>query len=117
MYCARKASTRVTPPYLLIRTRNNRAADEREEITMNGKKAFVALALTAALSILGAASAAAGSDRDRGHERGGYVLPCSLAGVNPAYHPEIFGNAGTAYAYGFIQSRDGAWQVRPDCRR
>jgi hypothetical protein len=84
---------------------------------MNGKKAFAALALTTALSILGAASAAAGSDRDRGNRELGHVVPCSLVGVNPAYHPEIFGNAGAAYAYGFVQSRDGAWQVRPDCRR
>jgi hypothetical protein len=85
---------------------------------MNGKSAFVALALTTALSILGAASAAAnGSEnRDFGRERG-YVLPCNLAGVNPAYHPDIFGNAGSAYAYGFVRSRDGAWQVRPDCHR
>jgi hypothetical protein len=30
---------------------------------------------------------------------------------------EIFGNAGAAYAYGFVRSRDGAWQVRPNCRR
>jgi hypothetical protein len=83
---------------------------------MNGKKAFVALAVTAALGILGAAPATASDhDRDRGRERG-YVLPCSLAGVNPVYHPEIFGNAATAYAYGFVRSRDG-WQVRPNCHR
>jgi hypothetical protein len=85
---------------------------------MNGKKAFVALALTAiALSIVGAAPAAAGTDRERGNREPGSVVPCSLAGVNPAYHPEVFGNAGTAYAYGFVRSRDGTWQVRPDCRR
>jgi hypothetical protein len=36
---------------------------------MNGKNAFVALALTGiALSILGAAPAAAGTDRDRGQD-------------------------------------------------
>jgi hypothetical protein len=84
---------------------------------MNGKKAFVAFALTTALGILGAASAAVGSDRsDRGRDRG-YVLRCSLVGVNPVFHPDIFGNAGTAYAYGFVRSRDGAWQVRPNCHR
>ena len=54
---------------------------------MSGNKHLGALALTAALSILGAASAAAGKERDRGGERGA-VLPCSLDGVNPAYHPE-----------------------------
>ena len=83
---------------------------------MIGNKAFVALAVTTTLGILGTASATAGSDRDRGRERG-YVVPCSLVGVNPVYHPEIFGNAATAYAYGFVRSRDGAWQVRPNCHR
>lgn len=82
---------------------------------MSGKRAFVMLAITAALGVLGAASAA-GSDRDHGRDRGGYVVPGSLVGVNPAYHPEIFGNAATAYAYGFVQSRDGTWQVRTDWR-
>jgi hypothetical protein len=83
---------------------------------MIGSNAFVALAVAAAVSILGAASAAAG-DRDRGNRERGYVVPCSLDGVNPAYHPEIFGNAATAYAFGFVRSRGGAWQVRPSCHR
>jgi hypothetical protein len=85
---------------------------------MNGKKAFAALAVTTALGILGTASAVAGKDdmNERG-ERGGSVVPCSLVGVNPVHHPDIFGNAATAYAYGFVRSRDGAWQVRPDCHR
>jgi len=83
---------------------------------MTGKIAFVAFAVATALGILGAASAAASDRGDRGRERG-YVVPCSLAGVNPVYHPEIFGNAATAYAYGFVRSRDGAWQVGPNCRR
>jgi hypothetical protein len=86
---------------------------------MSGRWAFVALAVTTALSILGAASAAAaGSDRDRGRDRYGSVRPCSLDGVNPAYHPYIFGNPAAAYAvYGFVRSRDGAWQVEPNCHR
>jgi hypothetical protein len=84
---------------------------------MCGKKAFVALAVTTALGILSAAPAAANDNSsDRGRERG-YVVPCSLSGVNPVYHPEIFGNAAVAREYGFIQSRDGTWQVGPNCRR
>jgi hypothetical protein len=68
------------------------------------------VALAAAL-ILGTASAAlAGSDRDT--EDGGFVMPGSLVGVNPVYHPDIFGNAATAKAYGFIQSADHTWHVR-----
>ena len=83
---------------------------------MSGKNAFVALSVITALGVLGAASAAAGEMRDRGDERGA-VLPCSLDGVNPAYHPEIFGNRAVAQSYGFIQSQDGTWHVAPNCRR
>jgi hypothetical protein len=83
---------------------------------MNGKKVFVALAVTAALGILGTASAAAGSDRDRGREP--YVVPCSLDGVNPVYHPRIFGNPAFAKAYyGFVQGRDHTWHVMPNCMK
>ena len=82
---------------------------------MIGERAFIALA-AAALVVLGAASAAAYYDaRDR--VRGGFVKPCSLDGVNPAYHPEIFGNPAAARSYGFIQSRDGTWHVAPGCRQ
>ena len=81
---------------------------------MSGRTAFVALAVTTALSVLGTASAAMA----KGHSNpGGNVRPCSLDGVNPAYHPQIFGNAATAREFGFMQSRDGTWQVRPNCRR
>lgn len=77
-----------------------------------------ALALSAAITALGAigtASALANQHNDRGYERGG-VTPCSLDGVNPAVHPEIFGNAATAASYGFVRV-GGTWRVRPDCRR
>jgi hypothetical protein len=83
---------------------------------MSGRMAFVALAMTA-LGILGAVSAAiAGSDRDRGRES--CVVPCSLDGVNPVYHPRIFGNPAFAKAYyGFVQRRDHTWHVMPNCRK
>jgi hypothetical protein len=86
---------------------------------MSGKKALVALAVTIALGVLGAAPAAGNEDRpDRGDDRGGAVTPCNLTGVNPAHHPEIFGNpAVAAREYGFIKSRDGAWHVEPNCHR
>ena len=77
--------------------------------------AFIALAITA-LSILGAASAAAGSDR--GHGRESCVVPCSLDGVNPVYHPRIFGNPAFAKTYyGFVQGRDHTWRVIPNCTK
>ena len=47
----------------------------------------------------------------------GAVERCSLSGVNPAYHPEVFGNPAVAKSYGFVQSNDGSWHVAPGCRR
>jgi len=83
---------------------------------MSAKKAFVALAVTTALGILGAASAAAGSDRDYG--RDSCVLPCNLDGVNPVYHPRIFGNPAFAKSYyGFVQGRDHTWHVIANCMK
>jgi hypothetical protein len=80
------------------------------------KKAFIVLAVTIALSFVRTAPAAAGSDRDRG--RLPRVVPCSLYGVNPVYHPSIFGNPAFAKArYGFVQGRDGTWHVEPNCRK
>jgi hypothetical protein len=84
---------------------------------MNGKKAFIALTVTTT-GVLGNTFAAAGKDDiDNRGERGGSVTRCSLDGVNPAFHPEVFGNPAVASSYGFFRSRGGAWQVRPDCRR
>jgi hypothetical protein len=42
------------------------------------------------------------------------VMPGSLDGVNPAYHPGIFGNPAVARSYGFVKSRNGTWHVQPD---
>jgi hypothetical protein len=85
---------------------------------MTGKKAFVALAVITGLCVLGTASAVANDMGDSGHgEGGGSVTPCSLAGINPAHHPEIFGNPAVARSYGFVRSRDGTWQVAPNCHR
>jgi hypothetical protein len=67
------------------------------------------IALATAL-ILGTASAALAGDSSS-EPGGGYVVPGSMGGVNPAYHPGIFGNSNTAKAYGFVKSPDGTWQV------
>jgi hypothetical protein len=74
------------------------------------------IALAAALIVGTASAALAGSDRydATGY---GYVLPGSLDGVNPVYHPRIFGNPAVARSYGFVQSRDGNWHVRSDWHR
>ena len=78
----------------------------------------VAVALAAAAAVLGVlgTSSAAWSYFDGRTFRGGFVKPCSLDGVNPAFHPDIFGNPGLARAvYGFVRGRDGNWYVEPNC--
>jgi hypothetical protein len=84
---------------------------------MSGRKTLVALTVTTAAVALGAASAAA-NDHDRGEsrDRGGFVQPCSLDGVNPLHHPEIFGNPAIALSYGFVLGPDRIWRVRANCR-
>lgn len=81
---------------------------------MAEKKIIIAIA-AAALSILG--TTAAWSNFDGRHNKGGFVPRCSLDGVNPAVHPDIFGDAAVAREYGFIQSRDGSWHVKDNCVR
>jgi hypothetical protein len=85
----------------------------KEETAMNGKRALIVLAVATAQGFLGAAPAAA-NDMDSGHggEVGGSVVPCSLAGINPAHHPEIFGNPAVAASYGFVRAPDGIWHVQ-----
>jgi hypothetical protein len=78
---------------------------------------FTALAVTAVLGVLGASAVAKDDDSDRRGERCGAVQPCSLDGVNPVYHPEIFGNAAAARSFGFEQAKDGTWHVIPGCHR
>jgi hypothetical protein len=83
---------------------------------MSAKKALLALAVTTAMVALGAASAAASDHERSDRERGGSVRPCSLAGVNPGHHPEIFANAAAAESFGFVLGPDRVWRVRANCR-
>jgi hypothetical protein len=92
------------------------SANERE-VTMIGYKTFSMFLLAAALGALAVTSAVASDRSSNRSDRGGFVIPGSLAGVNPAYHPDIFGNPTVAAEYGFVQSRDGVWRVRSDWRR
>ena len=68
------------------------------------------IAVTAAL-ILGTASAALAGQDDR-NDKGGFVHPPSMDGVNPVYHPGWFPNYARAdraadEAYGFAPSATG----------
>lgn len=80
-------------------------------------KTVAATALAAILAVLVATSPA--WPRGRGfddYHKGGFVKACSLDGVNPAYHPDIFGDPVFARArYGFVMARDGSWHVIPGC--
>jgi hypothetical protein len=75
----------------------------------------IKIALATAL-IIGTASAALANDSGE-NNMGGSVMPGSLDGVNPVYHPGIFGNPAVARSYGFEKSRDGTWHVRSDWHR
>jgi hypothetical protein len=54
------------------------------------------IALSVAI-VLGAASMALANDQSE--ERGGYVIAGSTDGVNPVFHPDLFGKGGSAYGY------------------
>jgi hypothetical protein len=73
--------------------------------------------VAAALTVVATTSASWAFFNDGRHNRGGFVERCSLVGVNPAYHPAIFGNPAVAASYGFYAGPDGNWHVRPDCMR
>jgi hypothetical protein len=102
----------------IVAAQRARPADrQEEEQPMNRKKkTFVAIAMTAVLLSASSAAWAAMEEGDKSNQ-GGSVNPCSLDGVNPAHHPEIFGNPAVAASYGFVRSPNGTWQVRPGCRR
>ncbi len=70
------------------------------------------IAFATALSLTGAPAGA-----QQGGYQGGDVVPCSLAGVNPADHPAIFNNPDVAKnQYGFVRGQDGNWTVMSDCQ-
>jgi hypothetical protein len=52
------------------------------------------LAFAAVLVLSAGSLAQAGNDNDGGNETGGYVLPGSMDGVNPVYHPRWFPQYG-----------------------
>jgi hypothetical protein len=62
---------------------------------MIGKRTLIAISAAMALGVLGASAAQA---NDSGEDRGGFVVPGSMVGVNPVYHPDLFGGAGYASA-------------------
>ena len=75
------------PMFKSVRTRN-----QKRRGTMNKIKASVVLALGIGSSLAAATSPTSAGWTDPRYNRGGFVKPCSLDGVNPVYHPYIFGD-------------------------
>ena len=72
---------------------------------MRGNKTLIALSAAAALGAFGISSAALANDSGENNQ-GGYVVPGSMSGVNPVYHPRWFGPAArNAYGYAPIERR------------
>jgi cobalamin biosynthesis protein CbiD len=80
-------------------------------------KSMIALPVAIILSVLGLASAALARmpPSDNEDQTRGFVIWCSLDGVNPVYHPSIFGNPAVARSYGFVQWPDHTWHVQSNC--
>ncbi|HEY6254595.1 MAG TPA: hypothetical protein VIY51_02270 [Xanthobacteraceae bacterium] len=67
---------------------------------MSSKKSLIALSAALVLGALGAASTAQAGGNS-GEYSGGFVMPGSVDGVNPAYHPGWFPNyTNGSKAYG-----------------
>jgi hypothetical protein len=83
-----------------------------QEISMTamvGKQTLIALSAALVLGVAGA-SVAQASDNNSGDYKGGFVMPGSMDGVNPALHPGWFGpharQVTTGYgAYGFADQK------------
>jgi hypothetical protein len=71
-----------------------------------------AVTLATVLSLTAAPVWAQGSESPQSNSG---VIPCSLSGVNPADHSDVFGNPEVARQYGFVRGPDGNWQVIPNC--
>ena len=82
-------------------------------MTINRIRAFVLLAGVVALGALSTASTSwAQHVQKKGFQGGtGSLRHCSLTGVNPVHHPDVFGDPAVAKSYGFVQSADGNWHV------
>jgi hypothetical protein len=68
---------------------------------MSNTGMLFALSAAVAIGVLIGGSAAQAGSKDDADCCGGSLVPGSLVGVNPVYHPDIFGNPSAARAYGF----------------
>jgi hypothetical protein len=86
-------------------------------VTRSTIKAIAFPGVVAALAVLGTASPSMAQYGSGSYAPSstGAVHRCNLSGVNPAAHPEVFGNPTIAAAYGFVQT-NGSWSVAPGCK-
>jgi hypothetical protein len=61
--------------------------------------------IIAAVLVLGLASAAQAGGRDDADSSGGYAVTPNGSGVNPALHPEFFGQTENAYGYAAVRQQ------------
>jgi hypothetical protein len=109
--------TKLTPATISCPRLGAGEKSSAEEVAMKWK-AFLAIAAVTPLGVLSNSSAAQAAWCDYYYCKRGFVIPCSLDGVNPAYHPSIFGNPAIAWRdYGFVRSPDGGWHVERSCVR
>lgn len=71
------------------------------------------IALATALVLSSVATALANEQTE---ERGGFVIPGTMDGVNPVYHPDIFGSANAQTAKQPLQQDRSEWG-KPSYRR
>jgi hypothetical protein len=64
------------------------------------------IALATALVLSSVATTLANEQTE---ERGGFVIPGSMDGVNPVYHPDIFGNANAQATKQLLQQDRSEW--------
>ena len=67
---------------------------------MRGNQVLIAASTALAIGLLGGASVALANDSGE-NDMGGFVVPGSTVGVNPVYHPELFGRTTGPSAYGY----------------
>ena len=72
------------------------------------------IALATALVLSSGVAALAASEQSE--DRGGFVIPGSMDGVNPVYHPDIFGNVNAQATKRTLQQNRSEWG-KPAYRR
>jgi hypothetical protein len=71
-------------------------------------KTKIALATALVLSSC-VAALAGGKDDDGGGGAGGFVIPGSMDGVNPVYHPDFFGDVNAQVTKRTLQQDRSEW--------